>query len=252
MDLSGRTVLVTGASSGIGRATAVLLSRLGARLALGGRDSERLERTFCELAGEGHVVAPQNLEQVEEIAPWMQALADRMGKLHGLVHCAGIQLRLPARYVAPADAERVMRVNWLAALELARAFRRKTTRSTPARIVFLASVAATVGSPSLSAYASSKGALLSLARSLALEFADEGITVNCVTPGIVRSEMTSETEKRMSPEQFARLSALHPLGLGDGSDVAAAVAYLLADTGRWITGASLVVDGGFSAGLRAG
>ena len=143
-----------------------------------------------------------------------------------------------------------MRVNWLTALELARSFRRKTIRSRPARIVFLSSASAMVGSPSLSAYASSKGALLSLTRSLALEFADEGITVNCVTPGMVRSEMTAETEKSLSPEQFERLRVLHPLGFGDAEEVASMVAYLLADTGRWITGASFVVDGGFSAGVR--
>ena len=103
------------------------------------------------------------------------------------------------------------------------------------------------GAPGLSGYGASKGALIGLAKSLALEMARNRIRVNCVSPGYVRSAMANEIQETVGPEQFAAIEAMHPLGLGAADDVAHAIGFLLADTGRWITGSNLVVDGGYTA-----
>jgi NAD(P)-dependent dehydrogenase (short-subunit alcohol dehydrogenase family) len=247
LDLSSRTILVTGASSGIGRATCLLMSHLGARVLLCGRNQQRLDLTRSRMVGDGHVVAPFDLDNVPAICGWMRGQAEAIGPFDGLVHCAGIHLAMPLRLTSAHEAERVMRTNWLVAMELTKALRVKKVHATPARVVFVSSAAAIAGQSALSAYSSSKGALLSLARALAVELAGEGITVNCVTPGVVRSEMVDEFAGRLTSEQFVRLQKLHPLGLGTAEDVAAAIVYLVAETGRWITGTSLVVDGGLTA-----
>jgi NAD(P)-dependent dehydrogenase (short-subunit alcohol dehydrogenase family) len=153
---------------------------------------------------------------------------------------------MPIGNTSIADMEALMRVNYGAAFALARAFRRRTMHTDNAAIVFLASVMATVGTPAVSAYAASKGALVALARSLAVELSPS-IRVNCVAPGVVETPMLEELRARLTTKQFEELDRMHLLGIGHPIDVANAVAFLLGDTGRWITGTTLVVDGGYTA-----
>lgn len=247
MDMSGRRVLVTGASSGIGRETAILLSELGARVVLSGRNIERLEETRRSLCGEGHVAAPLDLCAVEDIGAWLKALTADAGPLQGLVHCAGVRSTVPLRSAGPAKVEELMRVNFTSAAMLARAFRQPGCSTAGSSIVFLSSVMAMVGQPAASIYGASKAALVGLTKSLALELARDEVRVNCVAPGCVRSEMSGRLQEMLTDGQFEAIERMHPLGLGTPRDVANAVAFLLAGTGRWITGSVLVVDGGYSA-----
>jgi NAD(P)-dependent dehydrogenase (short-subunit alcohol dehydrogenase family) len=248
LDLTGRTVLVTGASSGIGRATAVLLSQLGATVVLNGRDEAHLASTLAELLPGNHLIAPYALDQLEGVPSWMLGLVNRVGRLHGVVHCAGILETVPLRFMTVQQAENIMRVNWLAALELAKGFRQKRVYAgSEGRIVLISSVLANAGRPGMSAYASSKGAIQALARSLAVELAPEGITVNAVAPGLVHTEMKVGLGRQLTEAQIQKFADQHPLGAGSPQDVAYAVAYLLAVTGRWVTGTVLTVDGGFLA-----
>jgi NAD(P)-dependent dehydrogenase (short-subunit alcohol dehydrogenase family) len=247
MELDGKRILVTGASSGIGRDTAILLSQLGARVLACGRDEARLGQTRAMLAGEGHGIEAFDLLDTEGIPAWMQQAAARFGALDGAVHCAGIHRTMGVRFQAVADAELMMKANWASAWAIAKGLRQKPVRGPEVSLVLVSSIMAVVGQPGLSAYASSKGALVSLTRALAVELAAEKIRVNCVVPGHVKTEMAEKVGEYLTPAQMEEISRQHPLGIGTARDVSHAIAFLVAATGRWLTGSALVVDGGFTA-----
>jgi NAD(P)-dependent dehydrogenase (short-subunit alcohol dehydrogenase family) len=246
--LAGCRVLVTGASSGLGRATSVLLSELGATLVLAGRDDRRLQETRALLRGGDHAVEVFDLAQVGDISGWLMRVAGG-GPLHGLVHSAGTIVSNAFKALQLPAYEDLMRVNVTAAVALAQGFRNRRVHTDDASVVFLSSVAGLVGQAGLAAYGTSKAALGGLARALAVELARDRIRVNCVAPGFVKSGMgmSSLLEARMTEAQLEALSQAHLLGFGTPEDVAYAVAFLLARSGRWITGTTLVVDGGFTA-----
>jgi NAD(P)-dependent dehydrogenase (short-subunit alcohol dehydrogenase family) len=247
MDLSNRTILVTGASSGIGRETAILLSELGARVILVARDVQRLEQAMAALSGSGHRMESFDLTAFDEIPHWLKNLTADMGGFDGLVHSAGIQSTQAVRFLDKATVNEVMSINLFSSIALAKGFRQKGVHNPNSSIVFVASVMGLVGQAARIAYSASKGALISMSKSLALELAREHIRVNCVAPGVVWTEMTESLQNSVTPEQFSNIEAMHPLGIGQPLDVAHAIAFLLADTGRWITGSTLVVDGGYTA-----
>jgi NAD(P)-dependent dehydrogenase (short-subunit alcohol dehydrogenase family) len=245
--LTGKRILVTGASSGIGRAACHLLSRLGASLILVGRDPGTLRETLEGCAGEGHHVAPFDLAQAAALPEWMQELAAGGGPIHGLVHSAGIQVATPLRTLREVDLETVFRVNVQAGFLLAKAVRHRKVRAEEQSLVFLSSVAGQTASPGASVYAASKGAVDAMVRSLALELAPERVRVNGIAPGCVQTPMLGTLTGRMTEEQVQELVGMHPLGLGRPEDVANAIAFLLGRTAAWITGTILVVDGGYTA-----
>jgi 3-oxoacyl-[acyl-carrier protein] reductase len=248
LSLSGKSIMVTGASAGIGRGAAVLLSELGARVTLVGRNQTRLEDTLGQLSGEGHRVAAFDFQATDAIADWFASLVAEQGPFDGLVHSAGIGSMLPLRALTTSHIDDVMRINVIAAIALTKAFSRKRAYQPVASIVLVASVAGLAGVPVRTAYSASKGALIAFARSAAMELARSGIRVNCVAPAYVQTEMFEEAFKTMTPEQMQKLiEATQPLGVGTPLDVAHAIAFLLADTGRWITGSVLAVDGGYTA-----
>ncbi|MGO9022306.1 MAG: SDR family NAD(P)-dependent oxidoreductase [Syntrophobacteraceae bacterium] len=247
MSMEGRLILVTGASSGIGRETSVLLSQLGARLVLVGRNEERLQQTFGLLQGTRHKVEPLDLASTEAISPWLKNLSEELGPLDGLVHSAGVQFVCPLAFMKMKRLEELMQVNFNAAVALVRAFRQKGCFHPNSSVVFLASVMGLVGQPGVSAYAASKGALIALTKSLALELAGESIRINSVAPAVVETRMAAHLKEQQTSGQFEDVISRHPLGIGKPIDVAYGIAYLLADTGRWITGTTLVIDGGYTA-----
>ena len=245
MDLSCRIIMVTGASSGLGRETSILLSQLGAHVILVGRNEEQLNKTLSLMEGDRHYIKPFDLKKVDEIPKWMKLIAAETGPLRGLVHSAGISATLPLRGTSTKKLEEIMCVNFTAAVNLTKAIRLKGIRAESVSIVYISSVAGLGGEPGLTAYSASKGALLSFCRSAAVELANEGIRINSVAPGQVMTEMGKKTEATLPPEHFKALEAKHPLGFGKSRDVANAVAFLLADTAKWITGTTMVVDGGY-------
>jgi NAD(P)-dependent dehydrogenase (short-subunit alcohol dehydrogenase family) len=249
MRLSGRHVLVTGAASGIGLATARLLAGLGARLTLVDLDMPALDELSAELAGENGVVALVcDLRRIDMIGPMVQSAVERGGRLHAAVHCAGLQKIVPVRSLRPEHWKDIFAVNTEAALALARCFAsRSNYAGRDGALVFISSVIAKVGSPGAVAYAASKAALHGMVRTLALEFAPMGLRVNCVVPGFVRTPLFDRTAQHWDDAQRAAVEDMHPLGFGEPEDVANAIAFLLADTGGWITGTELVVDGGYLA-----
>jgi 3-oxoacyl-[acyl-carrier protein] reductase len=248
LDLKGGRFLVTGAASGIGRATCIQISQLAGRVVAVDVNEDGLDATMHELDGEGHVSLSVDLRDVEQTPSWMGELASTGGVLSGIIHAAGIQCIQPVRLLSPSNYRDVLLINMEAAMALARGFQRKSNcEQQGGSIVFVSSVMAMAGSPGASAYALSKSALIGLAKSLAMELAPRRIRVNCVLPGFVKTPMLDRVSSSWDAEQRAAVESEHPLGFGEAKDIANAIAFLIADTGRWITGTSLVVDGGYTA-----
>lgn len=244
--MAGRTVLVTGATSGIGRATAVYLSRLGARIVLSGRDEARLAESRSLLTGEGHSSYLFDLSDTAAIVPWLKSVCAEVGPLHGLAHCAGMQVTRALQAINADFVQDTLMQNLAACLMLAQAFRLKACHVAPASIVFVASTTALKAAPGNVAYAASKGGVIAMTRTLGLELIRDGVRVNAVAPGLIDTPM-AQRFRDVTEYGFQKLVEMHPLGLGQADDVAAAIAFLLADTSRWITGATLAVDGGLLA-----
>lgn len=246
LDFTGRRFLVTGASSGIGKATALLLAKLGGRVTLVGRNAESLAAAMAELPGGGHDTSAFDLAETDAIPAWMAACA--AGQPYaGVAHCAGIQALRPLRSSSADFIDETMRVNLASAIAIARGFRQKEVARRPASLVLVSSTAGLTGQPGNVVYSASKGALIAAARGMAMELVRDQIRVNAVAPALVRTPMSEKSMRIWSPEQLAAVEAVHPMGFGTAEDVANAIAFLMGDMARWITGTTLVVDGGYTA-----
>ncbi len=247
LNFSDRTVLVTGAGSGIGRATALFLSSLNARLLLVDFNSATLEETLLQCNDQCSSVV-MDLSKTSEIGKTLQAKLKDFGALDGMVHIAGIPYVSPLKSLNSAKVEEVLRINTVAGLELAKVFTKmKHYKGSHPSIVFISSVYGLVGSAANVAYAVSKSALHGMTKSLAIELAPKKIRVNCVAPGFIKTNMLGEVSDMFDSEYYDRLDKLHPLGLGEAEDIAQSIAFLLSDMSKWITGSILSVDGGFTA-----
>ena len=248
LDLTGRRILVTGASSGIGRATALLLSQLGAELVLVARDTGRLATTAALLEGSGHTVEPFDLSRSAEIPEWVKTISRKQGPLSGLVHSAGTERIRPIRFFALDSWRQFENINITSAFLLIKAFRQKDVFLSPGSIVLMSSVAGMVGQAGHAEYCASKAALIAIAKSAALEFAADGIRVNCIAPGWVEETGIAENApQQRSPDQIEAIKRRQPLGTGKPVDVAHGAAFLVSDAARWVTGTTLVMDGGYTA-----
>ncbi|MBN1779916.1 SDR family oxidoreductase [bacterium] len=245
--LSGKTILVTGASAGLGKACAERIARLGGRVVLVARNGERL-RAVCEsLEGEGHTFFSQDITDY----PALTTLVDRSaenGPVYGFIHSAGMEITLPLRNMRSSDYESLFAVNVIAGFELARLLCAKKVRDAAGgSYIFISSTMGLVGQSGLVGYCASKGALVSGVRAMAAELSSKNIRVNCVCPGHVEgTPMSDHLFATLTDEAKSAISVSHPLGLGTPEDVAHACVYLLSDQARWVTGTALSVDGGYT------
>lgn len=246
LSLECRSYIVTGASSGLGRATARVLADLGARLALLARDEERLDDTLGALSGEGHVAYVQDLRRLEAVPDLVRKVAKDLGPLSGLFHAAGEMAARPLRASRPEDLLRLMEVSVLSAHALVRALSNPgNIHPDGGSVVLMSSVAGLRGKQGLAAYSASKGAVDAMVRSLACELAAKRMRVNSIAAGAVETEMHKQVVANLTADACDAYRERHLLGFGTPEDVAYAVAFLLSDMARWVTGTTMVVDGGY-------
>jgi NAD(P)-dependent dehydrogenase (short-subunit alcohol dehydrogenase family) len=246
--LINKNIIITGASSGIGKQTAISCSRMGANLLLIGRDPDRLNSTLKSLDNpKKSLLVAQDLTKYSEIESLLQDAVTKMGKFDGLVNCAGVSVTRPFKMFKPQQTDHLIQTNVISAVSLSRLFiKPEFINKNGGSIIFVSSVMGVVGEIGKSFYSLSKGALLGLTKSLAIELAVRNIRVNSISPGVVNTPMS---EKAVYNDLDARKKILenHPLGFGEAEDVANACIFLLADASKWITGTNLIVDGGYTA-----
>ena len=248
ISMNNKTIIVTGAASGIGKATAKLLYDMGARQLLLDQNEDGLKELCSELDG-GAVYRAVDLTDFDLMKETVLSAKNELGTSYtGLVHCAGIPSVLPLRALSNEKYEQVMKVNVQAGLNLAKIFASKPGHAANQQgsIVFISSVYGIVGSSANVAYATSKAAVIGMTKSLSIELADKNIRVNCVAPGFIRTQMAGVNA--MFDKQYEeKIRQMHPLGWGEATDIANAIVFLLSDASRWTTGAVFNIDGGFTA-----
>ncbi len=246
--LTGKKILVTGASSGIGRSAAIYCNQLGADIILIARDLERLKETFNLLERGNNKFYSIDLKNYEAIEPIINEYVDIYGKLDGFIHAAGIEKTIPLQLMNSKSYEDLYSINVISGFELAKIIsKKKYINAAGGSFVFISSIMGTVGQSSKIGYCSSKGALISGVKAMALELAGKKIRVNTISPAIVETELTRRMFLSMTEETIKTISEMHPLGFGKPEDIAFATIFLLSDASKWITGSNLIIDGGYSA-----
>ena len=245
--LEGKTIVVTGASSGIGQQVAISCSQMGAKVALIGRNEQRLGETKSQLEGTGHLAISYDLTDLEHQKDLVADIVSKMGVIDGLVNCAGVSTTLPFKLMVPERIDEFFRTNVFATVELTRqVLSIKNVNKRGASVIFFASVMGVVGESAKSLYSLTKGALIAGCRSLAIEYASRKIRINVVSPGVIETPINKNQPYLADPEKRLITESLHPLGIGTTVDIANACIYLLSDASRWVTGQNLIVDGGYT------
>lgn len=241
--IEGKTIFVTGASSGIGRAIAIECAKMGAKLVITGRNSEKLNATLEQLDGSGHKMIVADLRNNDDI----DKLLIETPTLNGIVHCAGFTKPVPFQFINETDLVEIMRVNFFSPTLITQKLLKSKKISRGASIVFISSISGVLCSYIAGGmYSASKGAINGLVKNLAIEFGIKSIRVNSVCPGMINTEILSSGV--VTKEQLEEDMKKYPLKrYGEPKEVAHAVIYLLSDASLWVTGTNLVIDGGYTA-----
>ncbi|SHM28375.1 NAD(P)-dependent dehydrogenase, short-chain alcohol dehydrogenase family [Chitinophaga jiangningensis] len=240
--LRGKTVLVTGASSGIGKQICITLAGQGAQLIITGRSTERLSETLQALAGEGHQMIPADLTDSALLAELVKGLP----VLTGVVFCAGVITYLPAAFSNEAKIAEIFKVNYNSQIVLCQQILKAKKIAKGGALVFISSISSQLGVPGTLLYASSKAAVNAAVKVLAAELSSQKIRVNAIAPGIVRTPLLDTAKDIMEKERFDNAEKEYPLGYGEPADVANATVFYLADESKWATGNIMILDGGYT------
>lgn len=236
--LAGKTILITGASAGIGRGIAVVCAGMGAQVILSARNAVRLQETLSALEGEGHSYIAADLTDTEQRA----ILVEQLPTLDGVVHCAGVGSRVPCKMVTQEDIDYVFHPNTEAPILLQSELLAKKKLQKQSSVVFIASAAATMPSMGNAVYSASKAAIIAYAKCLALELAPRKIRVNCISPTMVWTDLALVGA---TAEQLLESEKLYPLKrYGQPEDIAHLVVYMLSDACTWMTGSNVEITGG--------
>jgi NAD(P)-dependent dehydrogenase (short-subunit alcohol dehydrogenase family) len=239
--LEGKSILVTGASSGIGRGICIECSKMGATVQLMARNEARLNETLSQMEGEGHQIHMADLCSTEDI----DALVDALPVLDGVVLCAGIIKTMPVKNINEEAMTEIFNANIMGDIKLCSRLLKKKKLNHGASVVFISSVSTFNVKVGNSLYSATKGAVNSFAKAMALEVSKQNMRVNCIQPGFVPSSILSDGA--IEKDEFLKFYAeRHPLGFGTLSDIANGCIYLLSDAARWVTGSIFTIDGGYT------
>lgn len=237
--LEGKTILVTGASSGIGRGIAIACSKMGATVIINGRNEQRLAETMTEMQGEENISLAADLSDSNSLTE----MVSRLPKLDGIVHCAGIGQRVLCKQLQEADLDTMMDVNFKAPVMLQTEILKQKKINKGASIVFIASIASDSPSIGNAVYSASKGAIISYANCLALELAPRKIRVNCILPAMIWTDLI--LKGGITEEELKEDEKKYPLKrYGKPEDIANLSIYLLSNAAAWMTGSSIKITGG--------
>ena len=245
MDLKGKHILVTGASSGIGRQVAIDASLQGAILVITGRNEEELQKTFSQLSGAGHSKVVADLKLKNDI----EKLCAGINTLDGIVHCAGVVKPVPAKFISEQQLDEVFSINFKSVVLVNAQLLQQKKINNAASIVLISTISTLHPYFGGGIYIASKAALEGYGRTLALELAGKKIRVNILQPALVRTAIYQSTiETAFSEEEMHKYEKQYPLGIGEPGDVSNAVCYLLSERSKWITGTCVPMDGGLTLG----
>ena len=237
--LAGKQILVTGASSGIGKGIALACAKMGATVIVTGRNVERLDETLNQLPEGDHKAISADLTKAEDI----DRLVSELPKLDGLVQCAGVGSRVACKMVTQADIDHIMKPNLEAPVLLQAAILAKKKINKAASIVYIASRAANAPTVGNAIYSASKGAIISYAKCLALELAPRQIRVNCICPAMVWTDLI--IQDGLTKEEMEEAQLKYPLKrYGQPEDIANLAIYMLSNASAWMTGSAVDLTGG--------
>ena len=244
LDFSERKILVTGASSGIGQATAIYLSKLGAQIVLNGRNEEGLSLTLLQLAGKRHQIAMADLAKEEDLSSLFEIIVSDGVKLNGIIHCAGIPFVMPLQSLTKKHLSKAMENNYFPFVELVRQYAKKKY-SSGGSIVCISSILSVQPRAYETGYIASKAAMNASVTSLAFELVKKKIRINGILAGNIMTEMVKKTLKEYDNKEYLQnILNKSLLGFGKPDDIASVCAFLLSDMSKFITGRNIYVDGG--------
>ena len=249
ISLKNKNIIITGASSGIGQATSIMCSKLGARVLLIGRREEKLKEVILEMSNssiQSYLVG--DITDHDQFEFNFKEKIKTFGKVDGVVHSAGIEMTRPLKRLKTKSLDEVFQLNLFSPINITRILNGKGIfNENGGSVIFISSIVGLLGQSGKVGYSASKGALLSASKSLALELASKKIRVNSVLPAMVKTEMSIKLLEKLPDDAKIKIEEMHPLGIGCPDDVAHAVVFLLSDLSKWITGTSMIIDGGYSA-----
>lgn len=243
LDFSGKHILVDGAGMGIGRETAIQLSKLGAKVSLIDLDTNALQETLALVQGEGHLSVTCNLGELEMIEGIVKDLVSKNGAFDGYVHCVGLRCKRPLKMITPEIWQSVFKVNFGSFMEIMRHITRKGNFNPGLSIIAISSMSAKTGGSGISVYSSSKAAIDGAIRSLAQELASKKIRINSVMPG--QTNTPAYTQYLATVGGVDKVLERQYLGLGEAEDVVNMILFLLSERSRMITGSAIPIDGGY-------
>lgn len=245
--IKGKSILITGASSGIGREVSIQLSKSDANIIIVGRNIDRLNQTYDSLSsnsGADHLLYTCDISEESNI----KELAGKVNAVDCVIHCAGIGKYVPLKFYSKSILDEFYKINLFAPLLLTKELVKQRKIKNEGSVIFISSIMSTVGAKANGIYASTKSALVGAAKSIALELSNNKIRVNCISPALVKTPLLdSGTDKGgISQAEYDNDLLNHPLGIGEPADIANLCLFLISDEARWISGTNIIIDGGYT------